>query len=504
VAVSLIAAFALRWLAARDTYLNPDEALHYLLINQSSLAAAYKASLTNAHPPLYFVLLYYWRFVGNSETMLRLPSILAGTGACWMAFRWIAMVLGKTAGLTALLLLTFSPALILISAEVRAYSLLLLWMTAALYFLERALRDRRVSSIVYYSLFLYLAILTHYSALWFVLAAGIYTLVRLGALSSRLRIVWALFQVGAAAIYAWLYVAHISKLRGSPMENTAITGWLRGLYFQHGQMSAASFLRSASLGLFEFLSSSHAGGLVLLLFIAGLLWLVTVGFLKKRLDLAAFGLFLLLPFVLNFGGSLLDVYPYGGTRHCVYLVLFATAGVSFVVANAVHQKLLPVLLLAALITPYWHRRHPPDPQAMNPKEQRKVLMTDALDYVHAAVPPEQPLFTDYQASILLAYYLGRNQPPPPAVECAGATETRYGPYRVVATGDWSATATEMVTSLNRWRSMCSATPTDSFWVFDAGWGLNLLDDMQAAAPQSVSQARRYGETVSLFNLRLDR
>jgi hypothetical protein len=465
---------------------------------------AYKASLTNAHPPLYFVLLYYWRFVGYSETMLRLPSILAGAAACWMAFRWIALALGKTAGLIALLLLTFSPALILASAEVRAYSLLLLWMTASLYFLERALRDQRVSSIAYYSLFLCLAILTHYSALWFVLAAGIYVLVRMGALSSRSRIAWALFQIAAAAIYAWLYVTHISKLRGSPMERDAETGWLRGLYFQHGQMSAASFLRTASLGLFEFLSSSHAGGFVLLLFLAGLLWLATAGFLKNRPDLAAFGLFLLLPFALNFGGSLLDVYPYGGTRHCIYLALFAAAGVSFLAAKAVQQKLLPALLLAALIMPYWHRRHLPDPQAMNPKEQRKVLMTDALDYLHAAVPPEQPLFTDYQASILLAYYLGRDQPPPPAIQCGGATEMRYGPYRVVVTGGWSATAAEMVTSLNRWRSMCSATPTDSFWIFDAGWGLNLLDDMKAAAPQSVSQARRYGEVISLFKFRLDR
>src|SRR2546430_7171281 len=41
-----------RLILARETFLNPDEALHYLLSDQPSLAMAYKASLTTAHPPL--------------------------------------------------------------------------------------------------------------------------------------------------------------------------------------------------------------------------------------------------------------------------------------------------------------------------------------------------------------------------------------------------------------------------------------------------------------------
>ena len=63
--------------------------------------------------------------------------------------------------------LALAPVLTTLGAEVRNYSLLLLCMSSALYFLERALRDQNVTSIVYSSLFLYLAILTHYSALWF-------------------------------------------------------------------------------------------------------------------------------------------------------------------------------------------------------------------------------------------------------------------------------------------------------------------------------------------------
>ncbi|MGC2730755.1 MAG: hypothetical protein WA254_16300 [Candidatus Sulfotelmatobacter sp.] len=64
--ITLLGLLARLW-AAHGTFLNPDEALHFRLANQTSLALAYKASLTAAHPPLLIVLLYYWRALGTSE-----------------------------------------------------------------------------------------------------------------------------------------------------------------------------------------------------------------------------------------------------------------------------------------------------------------------------------------------------------------------------------------------------------------------------------------------------
>jgi hypothetical protein len=83
IALAITAAgFALRIAAAMRTYLNPDEILHYLIVDQPSLLLAYKTSLTNAHPPLIYVLLYFCHLVGRSELVLRLPVILAGTAFC--------------------------------------------------------------------------------------------------------------------------------------------------------------------------------------------------------------------------------------------------------------------------------------------------------------------------------------------------------------------------------------------------------------------------------------
>ena len=48
-------AFLLRVYAAGGSFLNPDEALHYIILNQRSAFWAYKISLTNAHPPLIYL-----------------------------------------------------------------------------------------------------------------------------------------------------------------------------------------------------------------------------------------------------------------------------------------------------------------------------------------------------------------------------------------------------------------------------------------------------------------
>ena len=57
----VLVGFALRLTQAKLYFLNPDEALHYLLASEPSVGLAYKAALTNAHPPLLILMLYYWR-----------------------------------------------------------------------------------------------------------------------------------------------------------------------------------------------------------------------------------------------------------------------------------------------------------------------------------------------------------------------------------------------------------------------------------------------------------
>src|SRR5580700_4870070 len=135
------AAFLIRLRTAWGTFLNPDEALHYLLANQSTWLLSYKASLTNAHPPLLTFVLYFWRRLGSSEFVLRLPSVIAGTAFGWIFFQWLTRLFGRVTGFIGLMLVSFLPPLIALSAEVRQYALLLFFLVSAAYLLERALAE---------------------------------------------------------------------------------------------------------------------------------------------------------------------------------------------------------------------------------------------------------------------------------------------------------------------------------------------------------------------------
>ena len=66
-----------------------------------------------------------------------------------------------------------------------------------------------------FSAFLYLAILSHYSAVFFVLASGVYAVARFAdsRYPRKLIAAWAMGQVGALAIYVFLYVTHVSKIK---------------------------------------------------------------------------------------------------------------------------------------------------------------------------------------------------------------------------------------------------------------------------------------------------
>src|SRR5713101_4586426 len=202
----ILAGFLLRFALAWFTFLNPDEILHYLLVDQPSIGKAYRASLTTAHPPLLILFLYYWRMLGHAEWILRLPSVLAGTAFCWITFLWLNKVASRSAALTGLALLLFSPSLIHLSAEVRSYALKLCFSSTALYFLERAFSEKSANMMLLSLAAFYLALLTHYSALIFALSIGIYALIRLyRGTRASVVITWIIGEVVALALCIFLY-----------------------------------------------------------------------------------------------------------------------------------------------------------------------------------------------------------------------------------------------------------------------------------------------------------
>src|ERR1035438_4088872 len=211
--VTLLGFLARLWTAS-GIFLNPDEALHFRLANQLSLALAYKESLTAAHPPLFILFLYFWRALGSSELWLRLPSVLAGAVFCWIFYKWLSKAADTLTGFIGLFFVSLLPPIILIAAEVRQYALLLAFLMSALYFLDGAFAENSPIRMAAFSLYLYLAMLSHYSAFLFAAALGLYALFRIFTerTPTRVAAAWAMGQLGGLAIAALLYKTHLSKL----------------------------------------------------------------------------------------------------------------------------------------------------------------------------------------------------------------------------------------------------------------------------------------------------
>jgi hypothetical protein len=476
-ALAVVAAgFVLRILAARRSYLNPDEALHYLLLNQASAFAAYKASLTNAHPPLIYLIVYYWHFLGASELMLRLPSVAAGTAFCWTLYKWMGLAFGRAAGLVGVIVATFSPAMIDLSAELRAYAVFLFFIGGALYFLERAFLEKSAREMWIFSAFLYLAILSHYSAAFFAAAAGVYALARIAdsQLPRKVIAAWAVGQLGALAIYAFLYVTHLSKIKNS----IAVWGSSFGTaYYQADSTNLFHFTWQNTVGVFLFLFQQRYVALVMLLFfIAGAAIVFAKGLLSARGDQRSnrLGLLLLFPFLGVWGAALMRVYPYVGSRHTAFLAPFAIAAASYLLAVVSGQRLWAGLLIAALLMLGSNSSHTSAPTEEAAENQSPALMASAVRYVEQSVPRGNLILVDYQSSFPFAYYLCG----PNVIFPIDTTPTEYfefscNGYSVIGLHAWKLIPQSFpfqFEKMARYHNLKSGTPV---WVYQTGWGEDL-------------------------------
>lgn len=498
------AGFVVRIVAANRSYFNPDEALHYLLINEPSLVLAYKASLTNAHPPMVYLLLYFFHWMGRSELILRLPLVFAGTAFCWFIFKWIHALFGGTASLIAVFVAAFSPALVALSAEVREYALLLFCMAAALYFLERAFQEKSVRTMWRFSLFLYLAILSHYSAAFFALALGVYVLARMADSECPRKVVsaWAMGQMGAMAIYIFLYVTHISKIR----NNLAVWATSFGVtFFQFNQESIFHFTGQNTWNIFQYMfPQRYVAAAMLICSIAGVAFLFFQDFLptSRKQGSPHIGIQLLVPFAAVWAAAIAGIYPYVGSRHTIVLAPFAIAAASFLFAAICRHKLWAGVLVAALLMAVSNLYGTTSEPGITKANQRRELMTGAMNYVRQSIPQGDLILADLESSIPLACYYCE----PEQASFLNWTRENFNQFHchghvIVTLHFWHLTAEGLAVPFEKTVHSYGLKPGDRIWVFQAGWGSGLF----AQLPQPLAQfrcvtPRTFGKNITIVPL----
>jgi 4-amino-4-deoxy-L-arabinose transferase-like glycosyltransferase len=469
--------FLLRCANAGYRFLNPDEALHYLLGVQPSAAAAYRASLTTVHPPLLIVFLHYWGLLGRSELFLRLPSVLAATVFCWLMFCWLKRVLNHETALIGLALLLFSPALVLLSAEVRQYGLLLLFCSSSLYFLDLAVEENSLAAMLGSTIALYLALLTHYSSLIFALTLGTYALFRIANSRPRMEVtvIWVAGQLGALAVIAALFRSHISQLRSTNAMEGLVDTYLRRSVPRPGE-HALTFIARANVRLFHYFFSQGAVGVAALgLFIIGVALLLNTrgSSFSRRPNARQLAFLFVFPLAVNCGLALFRRYPYGGTRHNAYLAIFAIPGIAVALARWHPSRtwLKPITL--ALVLAACNVVPSPEGEYIRLRDQDRKLMVEAAAALNS-LPAGSTIFTDDQGGLLLSYYLCgskvvqiEQQPFQPFMR------SRCGDHWVISLDPdlWIFRADTFPDTLHRAQLTYDLRAGSPLWVFQSGWFL---------------------------------
>ncbi|MBV8049641.1 MAG: glycosyltransferase family 39 protein [Acidobacteriaceae bacterium] len=502
--VILCLGFVLRLEEAWGTFLNPDEALHFFIADRPSLEAVYKASLTQAHPPLFFFMLHGLRSLGNSEIILRLPSFLAGTLFCWVFFKWLDDIFGPQVALVGVVFAALLPTMIGVTAEVRQYGLLLLFLMSGLWFLDRGVRKNSPPQMFASAVCLWLAMLTHYSSFFFVAVLAIYASLRIwrNKVSRPTAVAWLSGQLAACSLAVLLYVRHISKIKATTMTQQAFEIWLRRSYFHSGD-NPLIFLVTRTFSVFQYtVGQLVVGDALAIVFLAGVIFLLLRKKQMRSQYPSALAVLLMLPFVLNYIAGLLDLYPFGGTRHCVYLSIFAITGIAIGIVELAGQNLVRATVISVVVVilcfAFRSVHHPYIARA----DQARSHMDEAVVFVQTQISTSQTILVDYQSGIELSHYLCKQQqivydrvtPDFLVFNCAN--------HRIISTVSdlWAFTPQTFLEQARNLLAHGYLEPGERVWVCQAGWIVNLNEDLRNFPGFQNLKTQRFGNNIRIFSL----
>ncbi|MCP5114221.1 MAG: glycosyltransferase family 39 protein, partial [bacterium] len=405
----LLVGFGLRLWTASIAYLNPDEVYHLLLANPVDFLATYESAIRSPHPPFLVMFLHYVKAVSTSEIWLRFWPALAGTLFPLVMYRWIGRGWSKTAGLIAVVILVFTPNLVNLGSELRGYSFQLLFLAAALYFLDTAIEEASVPRMAAFALFQILTILSEFSSIWFCVSVGIYFLLRIREqrISHTVRMTWEVGQMVSIGLYMFLYFSQLKPLLRDFGPRGDVAGWLSEGYPQPGG-NPLVFVLMGTLRQFSYITPYMipmlAGGAV---FCFGV-WLV---WRTPRQSRPAWSkskaVLLLLPFAITCLGAFAMAHPYGRSRHTVFLLTFIATGAAIGLDRLLRQKAAPVLIGAFLLVPSWHVAHMGMYDSAVGEQFAREHMEQAVGYLRQQAPPGSLILTESETRVLLAHYLGQ-------------------------------------------------------------------------------------------------
>ena len=207
------------------------------------------------HPHLYYIILHFFLYLGDSDFLVRLPSVVFSVLCIPLVY-----ILGKDffdyrVGLLSAFLIAISPFFYWYAQEARMYTLLSLFSLCSLIFFYNAIQKNDVKLWIGFIASTSFGIYTHYFAFLIILTEFLF----LAVFIKRYQIIFGRFLVSLTTIFV-LFLPQMIKLflgMGSKLESGASWGMTPSLFF------VPDIFYSLSAGYYV----QYSWGFVILLFI---------------------------------------------------------------------------------------------------------------------------------------------------------------------------------------------------------------------------------------------
>jgi mannosyltransferase len=160
-----------------------DESLSLLrgmLGVRSIITDAFGQFAPDPHPFFYPLFMHFWMKIGASDAFVRIPSVVAGIGAIYLAYLLACRLFGRDTALLSAFLCALCPFMVAYSQEARMYSFHLLFTLASFYFLLNMLDEERRDKAGFffwaYAVSTLLNMFTHYFAYFYIAFQNLYFL----------------------------------------------------------------------------------------------------------------------------------------------------------------------------------------------------------------------------------------------------------------------------------------------------------------------------------------
>jgi hypothetical protein len=133
------------------------------------------------------------------------------------------------------------------------------------------------------------------------------------------------------------------------------------------------------------------------------------------------------------------------------------------------------------------------------ENQRRDLMVAALDHVRQSIPQSDRILVDHQSGLPLAYYLCPTETIVVDSSRRDFDQFSCNGYSIVSLRFWKLRGEVLPSVFEKLVRAYGLKPGDRLWVFQAGWGGNMVAELPKHFPQFRCLApKEFGANISVI------